>query len=184
MITIINCGSNKTPQIASCVSSAGYENQVITIEKSHLLPANTTGIVVSGAPILLTEVDPQGYLEKLAFLKNTTVPALGICFGHQIIGLLHGATIKRGKEDRVNREIEILEESILLKGLSDKFYLREDHCEEINLPINFTHIAKSSHTKVEIMQHITQPLYGIQAHPEVSSEIGQRIINNFCSLCN
>jgi GMP synthase (glutamine-hydrolysing) len=100
MILIIDCGSQNTIYIEECVDQF-MDFETIQI---HALSANDLkkkkGIIISGAPLLITEMDIGIYLDKIAFIKQTTIPVLGICFGHQLIGLSFGAFGSRMKDDR------------------------------------------------------------------------------------
>ncbi|MEY3683114.1 MAG: hypothetical protein RLZZ289_1649, partial [Bacteroidota bacterium] len=91
MIAVIDCGSQKTPAIAYQIEEY-IDVQIIPfldLKQTDLSPFE--GIVISGAPILLTEIDPQPYLDTFRWILDENRPILGICFGHQIMGLLHGA---------------------------------------------------------------------------------------------
>lgn len=183
MIGIIDCGSQKTPYIEQMVDiSCDFKTYRLLDFKLEDLD-NVAGVIISGAPILLTEVDQHPYLEKFTWLSSFEKPVLGICFGHQIIGLHFGAFVSRQKEDRDWQEIEILEESILFDKLPNEFQQMEDHCESISVPPNFNLIATSDSCVNEAMQHKTKRIFGVQFHPEVSGNLGQVLITNFVSLC-
>lgn len=141
------------------------------------------GVVLSGAPILITEVDPEKYLEKLAWIKETKIPVLGICFGHQLIGMLFGAFPSRMKEDRDWQTIESFVDSPLLNRLPNEFEMMEDHCETISIPPEFELIGSSDACVNEIMQHRVLPIYGVQFHPEVSGNHGSILLENFVNIC-
>ena len=110
MIAVINCGSSKTPLIAQHLEEYQDVQVIGLLDFSTEILNQFTGVVISGAPILLTEIDPAPYLQKLSWIKTYQKPILGICFGHQLIGLLHGARIAKMKEDRDFQEIEVLKE--------------------------------------------------------------------------
>ncbi|MFN7013452.1 MAG: glutamine amidotransferase-related protein, partial [Bacteroidia bacterium] len=59
----------------------------------------------------------------------------------------------------------------------------QDHTEGINLPEEFVLLAKSEHYPNEAMQHKTKNIYGVQFHPETSSNLAKHIITNFLSIC-
>ena len=183
MMLIIDCGSQKTPFIEEAVD---LEMDFKTIglwnveEKDSI---DCLGIVISGAPILITEVDNQPFLDQLAWIKNLQIPVLGICFGHQILGLLHGARAARQKEDRDWQLIEALESHPLLAKLPTEFEMMEDHCESISVPHDFVLLAVSDACVNEAMYHKTKPFYGVQFHPEVSGNQGSIIIENFVNIC-
>ena len=62
MIALIDCGSAKTPQIAEQLE------EYIDVQVFGLMDFTTEhltqfeGVVISGAPILLTDIDPSPYL--------------------------------------------------------------------------------------------------------------------------
>jgi len=89
-ITIIDCGSSKVPDIEKMIGDLGAVTT--TIQLSGKIP-ECDGIVISGAPVLLTETSADPYLKQTEFILKTDKPVLGICFGHQLIGLHHHARI-------------------------------------------------------------------------------------------
>jgi GMP synthase (glutamine-hydrolysing) len=183
MILIIDCGSQKTPFIEEAVD---LQMDYITVGLSEVTKVDTEdkfGVIISGAPILITEIDYSKYLDKLSFLKEITIPVLGICFGHQMLGLLHGALPSRQKEDRDWQVIETLEEHPLFDKMPTEFEMMEDHCECISLPKDFVLLGVSDACVNEAMYHKEKPLFGVQFHPEVSGNQGTLLIENFVNIC-
>jgi GMP synthase (glutamine-hydrolysing) len=183
MILIIDCGSQKTPYIEECTDEfMDFE----TVQILELTPAdlnNKKGIIISGAPLLITEMDISAYLEKTSWLTTIEIPVLGICFGHQLIGITFGAFGSRMREDRDWQTIEVYEPSILFEKLPNEIEMMEDHCESISIPPNFKLIASSDVCVNEAMQHNTLPLFGVQFHPEVSGNHGRVLFDNFIRFC-
>lgn len=183
MILIIDCGSQKTPYIEQAVDLQMDFKTVGLSDATEKSAENAMGIIISGAPILITEVDPLPYLEQLSWILQVNIPVFGICFGHQIIGLLHDAHAARQKEDRDWQTIESLEEHPLFDKLPTEFEMMEDHCESISVPRDFKLLAVSDACVNEAMYHKTKPLFGVQFHPEVSGNQGTLIIENFVNIC-
>lgn len=182
MIAVIDCGSSKTPQIAQQLEEY-IDVQVLSLMdfKAENL-AQFDGVVLSGAPILLTDIDPTPYLQHLSWIKTYDKPLLGICFGHQIIGLLHGARVSKMREDRGFQEIELIKDDSLFERLPDVFEMQEDHCEHISVPHGFDLLACSDACINEAMKHKEKPMYGVQFHPEVSGNFGHVLLENFACL--
>jgi GMP synthase (glutamine-hydrolysing) len=182
MIALIDCGSAKTPQIAEQLE------EYIDVQVFGLMDFTTEhltqfeGVVISGAPILLTDIDPSPYLQHLSWIKTYDKPLLGICFGHQIIGLLHGARVSKMREDRGFQEIELIKDDTLFERLPDVFEMQEDHCEHISVPHGFDLLACSDACINEAMKHKEKPMYGLQFHPEVSGNFGHVLLENFACL--
>lgn len=183
MILIINCGSQKTPYIEEAVDLQMDYKTISLLDVTEKDAEDVKGIIISGAPILITEVDMMPYIEQLAWIINVKIPVLGICFGHQLLGILHDAEAARQKEDRDWQEIETLEDHPLFDKLPNTFEMMEDHCESISVPREFKLLAVSDACVNEAMYHREKPFFGVQFHPEVSGNQGTLIIENFVNIC-
>jgi GMP synthase (glutamine-hydrolysing) len=183
MILIIDCGSQKTQYIEEAVDEFMDFETISVHDIADEYFNNKKGVIISGAPLLITEIDISPYLEKFKWIKTIGLPILGICFGHQIIGLTFGAFGSRMKEDRDWQTIEIFEQSDLFKKLPTEIQMMEDHCESISIPKDFTLIAASDFCVNEAMQHKDFPIYGVQFHPEVSGNHGRILFDNFIQIC-
>lgn len=185
MLLIIDCGSSKKSAIKDAVSSRGFSYKVVKLSllsPEHIKEA--TGIIISGAPILLTDSFPSLFAEKFSFLKHIHVPVLGICFGHQVMGLVFGETVFLGKEVRGEERIELLFDDPLFEGIAMPASFTEDHTEGIGLPDDdFFLLASSQHYEVEAMKHKKKDMYGVQFHPEASGAAGQLLLENFLKIC-
>ena len=183
MVLILNCGSSKIDFIEEIVDGFCDFKTFPILDFNDQDVENYTGVIISGAPLLITEQNIAPFLEKIIWVKNTTIPVLGICFGHQLIGLTFGAFASRMREDRDWQTIELLDPSPLFDKLPDEFEMMEDHCEAISIPPNFNLIAASDACVNEGMQHKELPIFGVQFHPEVSGNYGRTIFENFIRLC-
>jgi len=181
-IAIVDCGSSKVPDIARVLASSGTDPFVVQPnELSALASGLPAAIIISGNPALIRDTG-SGFLEDFEMLRGLTIPILGICFGHQVIGMLYGADVTIGKEDRSLRHLEILQDTPLFAGLSSDNVFQQDHTEEVALPQQFIHLASSSHCFNEAMIHRELPMYGVQFHPESSGDAGHQLLKNFLSL--
>ena len=183
MILILNCGSSKTPFIEEIIDEYIDYQTVGILDVLDIDFSTFKGVVISGAPLLITEINMEVYLKSIEIVVQSKLPILGICFGHQLLGLHFGAFGAKMKEDRELREIEVIEDSPLFSKLPDIFYMQEDHCESISVAPNFKHLATSDTCVNEAMMHETLPYYGIQFHPEVSGNQGATILENFVRIC-
>jgi len=119
------------------------------------------------------------------------LPILGVCLGHQAIGQASGARIVRaerlmhGKTDMIYHDAQGL-----FVGLPNPFEATRYHSLVIQpgtLPNDFLVCAWSDgpNGQPEIMgiRHRTQPLYGVQFHPEsFLTRCGSDILVNFLKL--
>jgi GMP synthase (glutamine-hydrolysing) len=180
-ILVIDCGSSKVPNIVKMLEECGatVSVQILADKKKW----SGDGVVISGAPILLTEKDNSEYLNLSYQIKTSKVPLLGICFGHQLIGLHYGAEIKKCNEDRDWQDVHFFRDTKLNLGFSEVMKFKEDHCECITLPEEFDLVASSKTCENEMMKHQTKNIFGVQFHPEVSDENGKIMLMQFVHLC-
>ena len=136
MIYILDCGSSKTKFIHQMVDEYMECTTIPFFDFKNINLTDAIGVIISGAPILITEEDMKPCLEASAWIKEVSVPLLGICFGHQLIGLHFGSLANKMKEDRDFQEIEVFEESLLFSRLP-RVEMQEDHCEFITVPQHF-----------------------------------------------
>lgn len=184
MILLLDCGSSKTPYIASIIDEYMDVTTIPVLDFDSSSLNQFSGVVISGAPILVTEQEIDPFLQAIHWIKEYSIPVLGICFGHQLIGISFGAEAYRMREDRDWQTIEAFEDCLLTDKLPTEFEMMEDHCETISIPPGFQLVASSDTCVNEIMQHKEKPIYGVQFHPEVSGNYGAILIGNFVNSCS
>lgn len=182
MILVLDAGSNKTRFIDEIIDDVCDVRTIPLLDVTEADFQNINGIVVSGAPLLVTEVDISRYLDIMDMMLKTELPVLGICFGHQLLGLHFGAEASRMREIRDMQTIEWFEECVLFRRLPNEVQMMEDHCEAISIPPGFKLIASSDSCVNEAMQHESKPLFGVQFHPEVSGNHGAILLENFAEF--
>ena len=166
---VVSCG-------AKCKVVKWKECKITDVKKA-------SGIIFTGSPTMFTEVSANPYIKKFSFIKAGKIPVLGICFGHQLMGIIYGAKIFRGEEIRTKNKISVLKKDILFENLFPETEMGEDHTEGITLPPEFIHLATSDSYIVEGMRHRVFPLWGVQFHPEISGKNGKVLFGNFLSCC-
>lgn len=213
-ICIIDCGSNKAKNIINIVVENGFEverwylyypsidfkldisktfdkiilikienNQITTSPFNEEFTNQYKSIIFSGGG-LLEEIQNE-IKDFFSYLKEIAIPVLGICFGHQIMGLVFGAKLyKLNNHISGSQKVKFLEPCELYKieyQYQEK-YFEQNHSEAITLPNNFNLLATSSTCENEMMRHKSKSIYSVQFHPEVSEEIGLKIVYEFCKL--
>lgn len=183
-ITIIDCGSSRVPEIKDKVLTVGANASVIKLDDACASDLNRSdGVVISGGPLLFTDpATGKALISRFGFLDQLQVPVLGICLGHQAIGLRYGAEVFRDTERRKSEEVKIEKDHPLFNGFNDAVEFTTDHCEGITLPDGFVRLASSKYYGVEAMADDSKQLYGVQFHPESSGETGEKLFQNFCNI--
>jgi len=144
-----------------------------------------SGVILSGGRG--NPFEPLNLTSNFIALMNFSVPIVGFCLGHEIIAVANRGKIDKLPEFFIERErITITKtDDPIFEGLeSNELYLeRKHHFHVSELPSNFESLAESAITPNEIIKHKEKPIYGFQAHPEVSGAEGLLIMKNFLSMC-
>lgn len=141
-------------------------------------------IVLSPGPCTPNEA---GVCLDLVSRFRNRIPILGVCLGHQSIAQALGGKVIRapmlmhGKTSRISHNGRGL-----FRGLNDGFVATRYHSltvERESLPAELIVTATSDDGLIMGLEHITEPLYGVQFHPEsIASENGHQILKNFMEL--
>lgn len=142
------------------------------------------GIVISGSPLQNYE-RAESYMKYILELKT---PVLGICFGHQLLAKAYGGILgKAPKPEYGKTYVKIVNKTgTLLKGLSNTEEVWMSHkIAVLKIPENLIKLAESYGSPIAAFKHKTEPIYGVQWHPEVShTKNGMKILRNFAyNIC-
>lgn len=152
------------------------------------IPSKTpvTGLMLSGGKG--NPYEPLNLTTNFIAMMNFDVPTIGFCLGHEIIGVAYKARLKKLPNYNMKKEkITILKpDDPIFEGINTKeiFLTRRHQFHISDLPPDFISLAESDLTPNEIIRHKDKPIYGFQAHPEVSIGDGIRIVKNFLKMCN
>jgi len=185
MIIIIDNYDSFTQNLAQYVGELGFmieviRNDMISIEKIEKL--KPSHIIISPGP-----GHPREIKNILQIIKNYahTIPILGVCLGHQIIGYIYGANIKRLKYPMHGKISQIIHKNNdIFNKLPNPLLATRYHSliiDNINLPHDLEITAWTKDGIIMACQHKEhKKLRGIQFHPEsLWTNEGKIIISNF-----
>jgi GMP synthase (glutamine-hydrolysing) len=181
-IIILDFGSQYTQLIARAVREANVFCEIIPYHKSFSLEEGLKGIILSGSPFSVNEEDAPT-VAILTFIKK--VPVLGVCYGAQLTAKVFGGKVdKSNKREYGRATLEKKKEDVLLNNISNNSQVWMSHSDSIvRLPEGFEILATTESIPIAAFKKTapeTQPLYGLQFHPEVyHSTEGKKIIRNF-----
>ena len=108
-----------------------------------------------------------GLVDLVRVAAERRLPVLGVCLGHQAIGLAFGADLARGQpvHGKVSR-IE-LAPSRLMPGFQGSYEVMRYHSLRVeNLPLSLHALARSSDGALMAVEHKELPMLGLQFHPD------------------
>jgi para-aminobenzoate synthetase component 2 len=115
-------------------------------------------------------------------------PLLGVCLGHQAIGVAFGATVDRAPELLHGKTSSVLHTNVgVLQGLPDPFTATRYHSLTIlpeSLPPALEVTARTHSGVIMGVRHTDLPIHGVQFHPEsILTEGGHRMLANWLAYC-
>ena len=161
-----------------------YRNDKINIER--IKNKNYIGIVFSPGP-----GKPENAGKMIDIIKEyyKNIPMLGICLGHQAIGLSFGCKIIKmnkvmhGRTDNIKK----IKNNALYKGIPNELIATRYHSLEIcnkNIPKEVEVFARTKKNNIMGIKIKNKNIYGLQFHPEsIETMFGKKFFENFIIEC-
>jgi anthranilate synthase/aminodeoxychorismate synthase-like glutamine amidotransferase len=151
-----------------------------------LLDRKPAGLVISPGPG--EPADAGVSIEAVKRFSSGGTPVLGVCLGHQAIGVAFGGRIVRAGSIMHGKISEITHEGVgVFAGLPQSFeatryhslVIDRDSCPEI---LEVT--ARSGDGEIMGVRHRELPVEGVQFHPEsILTRVGKQLLGNFVARC-
>ncbi|NOT79879.1 MAG: glutamine-hydrolyzing GMP synthase [Bacteriovoracaceae bacterium] len=179
-IWIIDFGSQYTQLITRKSRELGFSSEILTLDECHKRFSSQhfpDCLVLSGGPQSVFE-DTFNYD---VFFKNPKLPILGICYGMQLLGKYFGGVVERGIVGEYGHADITFKENFIIPSTPQKMSVWMSHSDHIKeVPKDFDVIMESSNKLVAAIKHKSQPIMGLQFHPEVEhSKHGKSLLDYF-----
>jgi anthranilate synthase component 2 len=151
-----------------------------------LLARRPDGVVVSPGP---GEPGDAGVsIEVVKRFGERGVPVLGVCLGHQAIGVAYGGRIVRARSIMHGKTSAIEHDGAgVFGGLPQAFEATRYHSlviEEASCPDVLEITARTADSEIMGVRHRELPVEGVQFHPEsILTGVGRRLLANFLDRC-
>ena len=201
MIAIIDYDAGNIKSVEKAFISLG-QDVVVTRNKDTILSADKVVLPGVGAfGDAMSRLHEYGLVDVIREVDSKGTPFLGICLGLQLIfdrseeapgvegiGLLRGEIVKFPDSDELKipqigwNSLEINPESVLFKGIRNQSYVYFVHsyylkAEDEDIVAASTEYITHVHASVEYKN-----IFACQFHPEKSSEVGLKILENFANI--
>jgi anthranilate synthase component 2 len=186
VILVVDHYDSFTYNLVQLIESLGHPTEVV---KSDAEPAEAlverepAAVVLSPGP---GRPEDAGCFPRLLEVLPAETPVLGVCLGHQAIGLAAGAVVDRAAPVHGKASLVRHEGKGILAGLPNPFEAARYHSLVVlrdGLPDELELTAWSEDGLVMATQHRTLPRFGVQFHPEsILTPDGPTIVRNFLAL--
>ena len=187
MIVLIDNYDSFTYNLVQMMAALGadiqvFRNDAVSVEQVAAL--NPEAVVVSPGPCTPKEA---GISVDLIRRLSGTLPILGVCLGHQSIGVAFGATVSNARRIMHGKVSQIRHDGErLYKGMGNPFPAGRYHSLAVmpgTVPPELAPDAFSEDDEIMGLHHVSHPTYGVQFHPEsVLTPSGKRLLRNFLEL--
>lgn len=185
-VLLIDNFDSFTFNLAQYLGSLGAEPVVVRNNATvdDLVALNTDAVVISPGPG--HPKDAGCCVDAIHAFAALGLPLLGVCLGHQAIGLAYGGDVVRAEALMHGKTSEIHHASQgVFAGLDDPFTATRYHSLVIKpetLPACLEVTARTADHVIMGVRHRELPMEGVQFHPEsIMTPAGMTLLSNFLS---
>lgn len=187
MVLVLDNYDSFTFNLVQYLGELGQEVKVVrndAMSADALVALGPDRIVISPGP-----GRPEDAGETVALVRKAgSIPVLGVCLGHQAIGLAFGGTVARG-ERPVHGKASAVDHNGqgIFAGVGQGFDAGRYHSLvvlEEGLPPALEVTARSRDDGAVMgLRHRERPVFGVQFHPEsILTSSGRQILRNFLAV--
>jgi len=144
---------------------------------THLIVAGSEASIVRPEPWFEVEADAVRRAAELG------LAILGSCFGHQMLArALSGiGFVAASPTPEIGWiPVEVTATDALLADVAPRFWVFASHFDEVrDPPAPWRVLARSAGCRVQAMRYGDRPIWGIQAHPEITPSDARILIEGF-----
>jgi anthranilate synthase/aminodeoxychorismate synthase-like glutamine amidotransferase len=187
MILVVDHFDSFVYNLVQLVRGEGFDTTVVRSDEApagSLAALCPDGVILSPGP---GRPEDAGCFVELVRLLDDRTPLLGVCLGHQALGVAFGARVIRAPEP-VHGKASAIHHSGqgIFDGLPDPFEAGRYHSlvvEEETLGPDVAVTARTADGLVMGLEHTRWPRFGVQFHPEsILTPEGPRLVANFLAL--
>ena len=183
-ILLIDNYDSFTYNLVHYLQALGAEVEVVrndTLRVVDIFGKKPDGIVISPGPATPNEA---GICLELLTANQGRIPLFGVCLGHQSIGQAYGGKVVRAAQVMHGKTSQVTHTGKgIFKGIPSPFTATRYHSlivERASLPECLEVTAETADGTIMGLAHKTQPVFGVQFHPEsIASEHGHDLLKNF-----
>ncbi|MEP6973111.1 MAG: aminodeoxychorismate/anthranilate synthase component II [Actinomycetota bacterium] len=186
MILVVDHYDSFTYNLVQLIESLGRDTEVVKsdAESAEALAARAPeAVILSPGP---GRPEEAGVFTALLETLPPETPVLGVCLGHQALGVSCGGAVDRTTPVHGKASMIFHEGKGIFEGLSNPFEAGRYHSLVLlrdQLPDQLELTAWTEDGLVMAAQHRTLPRFGVQFHPEsILTPEGPKMVENFLAL--
>jgi anthranilate synthase/aminodeoxychorismate synthase-like glutamine amidotransferase len=179
-----------TFNLAQAFGALGADVRVVrsdAIDVAGVIALAPSHVVISPGPGQPADAGASPEIVRAALEGAIDVPLLGVCLGHQCLGLVSGARDGPAKRLMHGRASTLTHDGAgLFAGLPSSLVVGRYHSLAIDaatIPASLVVQARTEDGEVMAMRHRARQVHGVQFHPEsILTPDGPRLLANFLAL--
>ncbi|HVA20851.1 MAG TPA: aminodeoxychorismate/anthranilate synthase component II [Candidatus Micrarchaeia archaeon] len=187
MILVLDNYDSFTYNLVQLLQALGETTTVVRndqVDVAGVLASGPEAIVISPGPGI---PEDAGISVELVRRLGGRVPILGVCLGHQAIGVAYGGRVVRASRV-MHGKVSAIEHGGdgLFQGLPLRFAATRYHSLVVDpqgLPQELLVTATADDGVIMALRHRAHPSFGVQFHPEsILTLEGPSLVRNFLAL--